>query len=330
LTLHLKTTILDTEDKAMDEKMNWRRLLGTAAVAGATALSPMKAHAGPPVAEWEKSLSMSWQQLSPQKRQELRQEERDWIKWKDKLPATELANALKSRAYYLQQFSPDPEAVAGAKERIQRMKDDGTWLTPETRPEDYYRGDALTAAPTAGQQPNAPLASIPSKAAQKSLPTLPVGVAFPRPAIKATGDPKDGRPPENVVSETIQSDSKSVSNMADNVQVENIEYGKPVRSTGGKIPAGTILYPVRVIYDLFGLAPNYRLDSRYGPGFPATNAKYNWDSVFYQDTFGGGSLKISATYSRPVHRNNCIAPTWRLSRQQQANPDWVLSPARVD
>jgi Lysozyme inhibitor LprI len=91
--------------------MNWRRLLGTAAVAGATALSPMKAHGGSTTAQWDQALNKAWQELNPKQRQELRQEELQWIKWRDSLSSDDdRRGATKSRTWYIM-WIKDPKGV---------------------------------------------------------------------------------------------------------------------------------------------------------------------------------------------------------------------------
>jgi len=85
---------------------NWRRAVATALAGLGMMGAPMKAHGQ----EWwqatpaqaEQAVTQAWSQLSPKQQQNLRQEERDWIKWKDKLPADRRTWATADRAHYLQ------------------------------------------------------------------------------------------------------------------------------------------------------------------------------------------------------------------------------------
>jgi hypothetical protein len=88
---------LALQEGELDEKVNWRRSLATLlAGLGIAAASPM-AHG----ADSDEALNKSWQELTPKMRQELRQDERDWIKWKEKLSAEQQEWANLSRATYL-------------------------------------------------------------------------------------------------------------------------------------------------------------------------------------------------------------------------------------
>jgi C-terminal processing protease CtpA/Prc len=114
----------------MDEKLNWRKLSGTAAVMGTTALAPMTAHASGTEQQWEQALNRAWHDLGPKQQQELRQDERDWIKWKEKLPDDQRYRAIQSRVDYLTQHSKDPKLAELAKDSEAAMKKAGTWVTP--------------------------------------------------------------------------------------------------------------------------------------------------------------------------------------------------------
>jgi hypothetical protein len=54
--------------------------------------------------QWEDALNRAWQELSPKQREELRQDERDWIKWQNSLPPEPAYNATKNRALYIQKI----------------------------------------------------------------------------------------------------------------------------------------------------------------------------------------------------------------------------------
>jgi uncharacterized protein DUF4236 len=86
----------------------WRRALAMG-LAGASMLgAPMKAHGQEwwqaTAAQAEQAITQAWSQLSPNQKQELRQEEREWIKWKDSLPADRRTWATADRAHYLQAY----------------------------------------------------------------------------------------------------------------------------------------------------------------------------------------------------------------------------------
>jgi hypothetical protein len=100
----------------LEEKGGWRKALAMG-LAGASMLSaPMKAHGQ----EWwqatpaqaEQAVTQAWSQLSPKQQQNLRQEERDWIKWKDKLPADRRTWATADRAHYLQAYKKGGKSAA--------------------------------------------------------------------------------------------------------------------------------------------------------------------------------------------------------------------------
>jgi hypothetical protein len=143
---------LALQEGELDEKVNWRRSLATLlAGLGMAAAAPM-AHGSGSDAQWDQSLNQAWQELSPKQQQELRQEERCWIKWRDSLPIDQQRFAVVSRVFYLSQFSRDPETAASAKDSIQAMKRAGTWaMDPSFERDAPEPLSTPTPTPTGGQ-----------------------------------------------------------------------------------------------------------------------------------------------------------------------------------
>jgi hypothetical protein len=137
---------LALQEGELDEKVNWRRSLATLlAGLGIAVASPMARGA-----DSDEALNKSWQELTPKMRQELRQDERDWIKWKEKLPAEQQEWANLSRATYLMRFSPDPAMVEVAKESEKGMREAGNWIDQNTQ---TVQTATPKATPTAALEP---------------------------------------------------------------------------------------------------------------------------------------------------------------------------------
>jgi hypothetical protein len=137
---------LALQEGELDEKVNWRRSLATLlAGLGIAVASPMARGA-----DSDEALNKSWQELTPKMRQELRQDERDWIKWKEKLPAEQQEWANLSRATYLMRFSPDPAMVEVAKESEKGMREAGNWIDQNTQ---TVQTATPMATPTAALEP---------------------------------------------------------------------------------------------------------------------------------------------------------------------------------
>jgi hypothetical protein len=81
----------------------WQKTLAIALGGLGMTTSPM-AYGSGSEAQWEQALNRAWQALSPEQKQELRQDERDWIKWQNSLPPEPGANATKNRAIYIQKL----------------------------------------------------------------------------------------------------------------------------------------------------------------------------------------------------------------------------------
>ena len=62
-------------------------------------------------AKWEQELTQAWKALSPKAQQELIDEQRAWIKWKDSLTSSDLEWALVDRVNFLRDYKIDPEAA---------------------------------------------------------------------------------------------------------------------------------------------------------------------------------------------------------------------------
>jgi hypothetical protein len=61
-------------------RYKWQKTLAIALGGLGMATSPM-AYGSGSEAQWDKALNDAWQSLSPKQKQELRQDERDWIQW---------------------------------------------------------------------------------------------------------------------------------------------------------------------------------------------------------------------------------------------------------
>jgi hypothetical protein len=79
----------------------WQKTLAIA-LGGLGMATSSVAHGAGSEAQWDKALNDSWQALSPKQKQELRQDEREWIKWQNSLPPEPGRNATKNRALYIQ------------------------------------------------------------------------------------------------------------------------------------------------------------------------------------------------------------------------------------
>jgi hypothetical protein len=126
----------------------WQKTLAIALGGLGIATSPMARGAGSED-QWDQAVNKAWQELTPKQRQELRQDERDWIKWKNKLPAEQQHWATVSRATYLMQFSQDPAMAEIAKNSEEAMKKAGTWLDQHT----VQATPTPEATPTAALEP---------------------------------------------------------------------------------------------------------------------------------------------------------------------------------
>jgi hypothetical protein len=81
-------------------RAGWRKALPLGA-AGLAGLAPMKAHAAGSEAQWNAALNRDWKALTSQQQQQLKPEEREWIKWKDQLGDDERYWAIQDRDEYL-------------------------------------------------------------------------------------------------------------------------------------------------------------------------------------------------------------------------------------
>jgi hypothetical protein len=80
----------------------------------------MSAHAAGSEEQWDQALNEAWQLLSPAQRQELKQDEHEWVQWKQKLPDEARYNAIENREMYLRAIldGKHPDAVQGWNVRI--------------------------------------------------------------------------------------------------------------------------------------------------------------------------------------------------------------------
>jgi hypothetical protein len=87
-------------------------------------------------AQWENALNHAWTALSPKQRIELRQSERDWIKWRDSLPAEDSLAATRDRTTYLEVYKKMGPAAADSSEYNDKVDklEDPTLLPVPTKP----------------------------------------------------------------------------------------------------------------------------------------------------------------------------------------------------
>jgi hypothetical protein len=124
---------LSIREARLEEIKGWRKALALG-VAGLAGLAPMKAAAhgsgfwGPEIQkvmtspsggseqDWKHLLNQFWGRLPAKVQQEIAQDQKDWVGWKNKLPAEQRLDATKERATFvgtladLSQFVANPKA----------------------------------------------------------------------------------------------------------------------------------------------------------------------------------------------------------------------------
>jgi hypothetical protein len=93
-------------------KGRWRKALAIGLAGLGMAAAPMTGKAAGSEEQWDASLNQLWHQLSQRQQQELRTDEREWIRWKDKLLGDdERIRAIQDRIDYLTALTKTPEEL---------------------------------------------------------------------------------------------------------------------------------------------------------------------------------------------------------------------------
>jgi hypothetical protein len=131
------------EGDTLLEAGGWRKAVATGLAGLGMMASPMGAKASGTEGQWEALLDNLWHQVPPKQRQELKQDEREWIRWKENLSDHERYNAIQDRAQYLSSIvrgdSPTAAMNCEIADWTKSVRDTWDELSPDTR--QRIRGD---------------------------------------------------------------------------------------------------------------------------------------------------------------------------------------------
>jgi hypothetical protein len=123
------------EEDNLDEKGGWRKAVATGLAGLGMMAAPMTGKASGSEQQWDTALNRAWHQLPAKQRQELRQDEREWVHWKEKLPDEVRYRALQDRAGYLYSITQGASPTAALKseiaDKMQLIKNAWAKLRPE-------------------------------------------------------------------------------------------------------------------------------------------------------------------------------------------------------
>jgi hypothetical protein len=121
------------------KKCRWRKALAIGLAGLGMAAATMTGKAAGSEEQWDASLNQLWHQLSPKQRQELKQDQREWISWKEKLPDDVRYRALQARAGYLELITQgvNPTAAMNSEiaDALKWVEDILAELTPDQQQE---------------------------------------------------------------------------------------------------------------------------------------------------------------------------------------------------